>query len=230
MRSAAFRLKGKFYLLGLGVLSLSFASVKECVALSAPGIDVHSLATGKYETLKIRVLGKDLTIDWAEFRNVAVQAGLEGYDWHPTRERVLKSLDEGNLPVALSGAQTVIAHNMANPEGHLLAMTVYQQMGMEQAADRERSIIDAIVKSIMTSGDGSSAQKAWSTVSKSEEEFVVNMVLDAATESQATVLADGRAYDRRTVRMEDGGEHVLWFESTPESHANTVASLRLPAR
>jgi len=229
MRSAAFRLKGKFYLLGLGVLSLSLASSKECVALSAAGIDVRSLATSKYETLKTRVIGNDLTVDWVEFRNAAIQAGLDSYDWHPTRERVLKDLDAGNLPAALSGAQTVIAHNMANPEGHLLAMTVYQQMGMEQAADRERSIVDAIVKSIMTSGDGSSAKGAWFTVSKSEEEFVVNMVLDADTESQAIVLADGRAYDRRTVRMEDGGEHILWFRSNPEARA-TVASVRLPSR
>jgi hypothetical protein len=229
MRSAAFRLKGKFYLLGLGVACLSLASMNECVAQLSPLVPVQSLAQRKYDFLKTRVAAEDLTVDWVEFRTVATEAGLDSYDWHPTRQRVLKDLDTGNLPAALSGAQTVIAHNMANPEGHLLAMTVYQQTGMEQAADRESRILDAIVKSIMTSGDGMSAQHAWSTVSKSEEEFVVSIVLDADTESQTIVLADGRAYDRRTVRMEDGGEHVLWFKSTPETHA-TVAAIRLPVR
>jgi hypothetical protein len=233
MRSAASRLKGKFYLLGFGALCLSLSSIDTCVAQLSPltlnpvtSNSGQSLAQSKYNVLRTRVFADDLTVDWVEFRTVATAAGLDSFDWHSTRQRVLKDLDAGNLPLALSAAQTVIAHNMANPEGHLLAMTAYQQMGMEQAADRESRILDGLVKSIMNSGDGMSAQHAWSTVSKSEEEFVVSVVLDADTESQTTVLADGRAYDRRTVHMEDG-EHVLWFKSTPESHAS-VASIRPP--
>lgn len=229
MRNAAFRPWGKFYpfvrsivapvALGVCLLSLSAA------ASAAP--DSRSIALHKYETLKTRVMGNDLTVDWAEFRTVAVDAGMDsGFDWHPVRERVLKDLDAGNTEAALAGAQTVIAHNMANPEGHLLAMMVYQQLGLESAADREHSIVDAIVHSIMATGDGLSVQHALSTVSASEEEFVVNMVLDADTESEASVQKDGVNFDRRTVRGEDGAQHVLWFRSGAQPVA--VAANVLP--
>ncbi|QMV17659.1 hypothetical protein GOB94_02275 [Granulicella sp. 5B5] len=228
MRIAAFRPKGKLY-----PFVRTFgapATLGVCLLLSAgahASPDAKAIALHKYETLKTRVMGNDLTVNWAEFRTVAVDAGMESsFDWHPTRARVLKDLDAGNTESALAGAQTVIAHNMANPEGHLLAMMVYQQLGLESAADREHSIVDAIVKSIMSTGDGLSVQRALSTVSASEEEFVVNMVLDADTESQASVQKDGESFDRRTVRSEDGAEHVLWFHSSVQPVA--VAANVLP--
>ena len=105
-------------------------------------------------------------------------------------------------------------------------MMVYQQLGLESAADREHSIVDHIVKSIMSTGDGLSAQHALATVSASEEEFVVNMVLDADTESQASVQRDGMSFDRTTVRGENGAEHVLWFHSSEQPIA--VAANVLP--
>ncbi len=235
MRVAAFRPKGTLYpfvpaLFGTCVL-LAGASV--CAAQLAPQV-VHqpaakAVALTKYETLRTRVMGDDLTVDWSEFRHVAVDAGMDsGFDWHPVRQRVLKDLDVGNTQAALSGAQTVIAHNMANPEGHLLAMMVYQQLGLEAAADREHNIVDAIVKSIMASGDGLSAQHALSTVSSTEEEFVVNMVLDADAESQVVVRTAGASYDRMTIRSEDGTEHILWFHSIAKPVA--VAAAVLPSR
>ena len=50
------------------------------------------------------------------------------------------------------------------------------------------------------------------------------MVLDADTESQASVRKDGINLDRRTIRGEDGAEHVLWFHSSvqPVSIAGVV--------
>ena len=234
MRFAAFRPKGKFYLLGFGVFWLGVVSASECAALSAkapvqPASDSASIAKAKYETLKTRVSAGDLSIEWSEFRAVAADAGLTSYDWHPSRRRVLSDIESGNLTAALSGAQAVIAHNMADPEGHLLAMTVFQRMDMDAASDRERNIVDALVKSIMSTGDGLSERHAWSTVSASEEEFVVNMVLDADTESQSVVRSDGRAYDLRTVRAEDGAQRVLWFRNDAAAGyaaQSTVSALR----
>jgi hypothetical protein len=229
MRVAAFRPKGALHplvpaLLGTCVL---LAGTSVCAAQLADQPGAKAVSLTKYETLRTRVMGNDLTVDWNEFRHVAVDAGMEsGFDWHPVRQRVLKDLDAGNTQAALSGAQTVIAHNMANPEGHLLAMMVYQQLGLDTAGNREHSIVDAIVKSIMASGDGLSAQHALSTVSSTEEEFVVNMVLDADTESQTVVHTAGASFDRMTVRGEDGREHILWFQSSVQPVA--VAAVVLP--
>ena len=210
MRVAAARPTGMFLLFVpalLGGCLLPRASAQLARSASA-----RSLAQSRYETLRTRVMASDLSVDWNELRQTAVDAGLEdGFDWHPVRQRVLRDLDAGNAQAALGGAQTIIAHNMANPEGHLLAMMADQQLGQEPAADAEHNIVAAIVQSIMASGDGFSEQRALATVSSSEEEFVVDMVLGADTESQALVSRDGSSFDRRTIRGEDGSERVLWF-------------------
>jgi hypothetical protein len=212
MRAAAFRTKGKFYLLSfvLFCTGVSFAT------------DNKSVAMRKYEILRTRVIGNDLSVDWSEFRVAAAVAEVDkGFDRHSMRERVLSDVDAGNYARALAGAQTVISHNMAEPEGHLLAMLAYQKLGKDQEALREHNIVDAIVQSIMNSGDGQSAQKAWVTVSEGEKDFVVNIVLDAQPESQVVVHKDGHDYDKMTVLEDDGAEHVLWFNTDTDVHIAT---------
>jgi hypothetical protein len=217
MRFAASRTKGKFYLLSFVLL---------CTGVSQ-ALDSKSVALRKYETLKTRVTGGDLSVDWGEFRVAAAVAEVDGgYDWHPARERVLADVEAGNLTHALAGAQIVIGHNMAEPEGHLLAMTVYQKMGRDADAQREHNLVDAIVKSIMSSGDGQSAQKAWMTVSSGEQAFVVDIVLDAEAKSQVVVRENGHDYDKMTVLADDGTEHVLWFNTDTDDRV-AMSELRL---
>ena len=208
MRFAASRTQGKVYLLSFVLL---------CAGVSQ-AMDSKAVALRKYEILKTRVMANDLSVNWGEFRVAAAVAEVEsGFDVQAVRTRVLSDVDAGNLDHALVGAQNVIGHNMTEPEGHLLAMTVYQKMGRDLDAQRERNIVDAIVKSIMTSGDGQSAQKAWFTVSNSEQTFVVDIVLDAEAKSQTVVRENGHDYDKMTVVAEDGKEQVLWFNTDVDS-------------
>jgi hypothetical protein len=192
--------------------------------LTSKAIQSKPAAQRAYDFMKTRVQGGDLAIDWSEFRIAAALAGLDGgFDWHPVRERVLAAVDAGNLPSALSGAQTVIDHNMAEPEGHLLAMMVYQKMGKDDAAQREREVLDALVKSIMNSGDGLSRQNAWVTVSRGEVEFVVSIVLDADTKAHNIVRTDGHDYDKLLVATDDGGEHTIWFNVDTDTQITSAA-------
>ncbi len=213
MRKPAFRTMGKFYLLYSALVYSAMAGAG-CVQAQSKPMANKEAALRSYQVLKTRVMAHDLDINWGEFRVAAAVAEVDGgFNWHPVRERVLAAVEQGKLPAALAGAQTVIDHNMAEPEGHLLAMMVYQQMGRDEEAARERAIVDSIVKSIMTSGDGMSEQKAWVTVSPGEVEFVVSIVLDAEAKSQVVVRTDGHDYDKLTVAGEDGAEHVLWFNT-----------------
>ncbi len=199
---------GKFYLLCCALVCAG------CVQAQSKPTEGKEAALRSYQVLKTRVMARDLEINWGEFRVAAAVAEVDGgFNWHPVRERVLAAVEQGKLPAALAGAQTVIDHNMAEPEGHLLAMMVYQQMGRDEDAARERAIVDALVKSIMGSGDGMSEQKAWVTVSPGEVEFVVSIVLDAEAKSHAVVRTNGHDYDKLTVTGEDGAEHVLWFNT-----------------
>ncbi len=219
MLRPAFRTKGKFYLLCFVLL----CAVGSGVAESKPALSKPA-AQRAYDFMKTRVKAGDLSIDWGEFRTAAAVAGVDGgYDLHPVRERVLAAVEAGNLSAALAGAQTVIDRNMAEPEGHLLAMMVYQKQGKDDAAQREREVLDAIVKSIMTSGDGLSKQKAWVTVSRGEVEFVVSVVLDAEAKTHSVMRTDGHDYDKLTVATDDDGEHVIWFNVDTDTQVTNAA-------
>jgi hypothetical protein len=152
-------------------------------------------------------------VDWRAFRLAAMVGGSGEFDWHPVRNQVMQDLDAGKEEAALAAAQQIIAHNMANPEGHVLAMMVLRKMGKDESADKERTIVSAIVASILDSGDGKSAKTAWFTVDPSEEYFVINVVLGLQPKGQALVQQDGHAFDKMTVVDDKGTELTLWFNT-----------------
>jgi hypothetical protein len=196
-----------------------------CGAMTAFGqLDDPAVAKQKYETYKTRVMGGDLTVDWRAFRLAAIVGGVDdGFDWHPVRNQVLKDVDADKDDLALGEAKEIIAHNMANPEGHVLAMLVFQKMGREDDAKKERAIVDEIVKSILDSGDGKTAKTAWFTVDPGEEYFIISVVLGAQPKQQALVQRDGHAYDKMTVVDEKDVEHELWFNTDTDMQIMAAA-------
>jgi hypothetical protein len=155
----------------------------------------------------------DLSIDWRDFRlATALGEVSHGFDSQPVHDQVVDDLAAGRYEKALAGAQIVIDHNMANGEGHLLAMTVLQKMGRNEAKKQEE-ILDAIGKSIMESGDGASAKTAWFTVAPSETVFFMTEALGAQIEGQELVHVNGHAYDKLAVLDRQGKKQVVWFNT-----------------
>ena len=128
------------------------------------------------------------------------------------RVRHQDDLAAGRYEKALAEAQTVIDRNMANGEGHLLAMTV-KKMGRNEEAKKHEAVLNAIGQSITESGDGSSAVTAWFTVAPSETIFFMTEALGAEIEKQELVHVNGHAYDKLTVRDRQGKRRVVWFNT-----------------
>ncbi len=211
MRSFALKLVG---------VALMFSSA--CAAGASSPMDDPATAKAKYDTFKTRVIAGDIDVDWQAFRLAAMTSGVNaGFDWQKQRNEVFQELDAQKNEEALAGARRIIDHNMANPEGHLLAMAALQRLGKDQYSKNERAIVAAIAKSITDSGDGKSPATAWITVDPSEEYFVISTIFGAQPKSQALVQQNGHAYDRMTITDEDNKEQVLWF--------NTDASMEVMA-
>ena len=180
----------------------------------AQTLDVRDPAIKKYEAYKTRVLAGDLNIDWRNFRLAAALGEVsQGFDSQPVHDQFMEDLDAGRYDNALAESQTVIDRNMANGEGHLLAMTVLQKMGRNEEAKKEEAILNAIGKSIMESGDGGSAETAWFTVAPSETVFFMTEALGAQIEGQELVHVNGHAYDKLTVLDRQGKRRVVWFNT-----------------
>jgi hypothetical protein len=205
----------------VGVALLSCAA---CVAHASVTMDDLATAKAKYETFKTRVVSGDLEVDWQAFRLAAMASGVNGsFDWQKQRNEVFQDLDAQKNAEALAGARRIIDHNMANPEGHLLAMAALQRLGKDEYSKNERSIVTAITKSITDSGDGKSPATAWVTVDPSEEYFLISTIFGAQPKSQALVKQDGHAYDRMTITDQDNKEQVLWFNTDASMEAMASA-------
>lgn len=177
-------------------------------------IDDRDVATKKYEAYKTRVLAGDLNIDWRDFRLAAALGEVsQGFNWFPVQKQFVDDLAAGRYEKALAEAQTDIDHNMAYGEGHLFAMTALQKMGRNEEAKEQEAILNAIGKSIMESGDGSSAETAWFTVAPSETVFFMTEALGAQIKGQELVHVNGHAYDKLTVLDRQGKSRVVWFNT-----------------
>ena len=107
-----------------------------------------------YAADRQKVLSGDLAFDWQQFRLAAKQGGAEPFDWHSARAQFMQKMDAGDAAGALSEAEKIVAHNMADPEGHLLAMMADRQLGKQDEAAFQRRIVAAWVASLERSGDG----------------------------------------------------------------------------
>jgi len=198
---------------GLRLGTFLLCSVISVSVVSAQ-MDDRDVATKKYEAYKTRVMAGDLSIDWRDFRLAGALSEVgQGFDSQPVHDQVVDDLAAGRYEKALTEAQIVIDRNMANGEGHLLAMTVLQKMGRSEEAKKQEAILNAIGKSIMESGDGASAEKAWFTVAPSETVFFMTEALGAQVEGQELVHVNGHAYDKLTVLDRQRKRRVVWFNT-----------------
>jgi hypothetical protein len=206
---------------GLVSLAVMFGAVT--FAAAAP-VEDQAAAKAKYEIFRTRVLGGDIGVDWQAFRLAAMVSGVNGgFDWQKQRNEVFQDLDARKNDEALAGARRIIDHNMANPEGHLLAMAALQRLGKDEYSKNEHAIVQAIVKSITDSGDGKSPETAYVTVDPSEEYFVISTIFGAQPNAQALVQQKGHAYDRMTITDDAGKEQVLWFNTDASMEAMASA-------
>jgi Domain of unknown function (DUF4919) len=185
-----------------------------CVLVSpAFGLDSAKVAQAKYDALKAKVQSGDVNIDWRDIRLDAVVADVDGeFDWHKANTDGVAAFNAGDYKTALLKGQEIIQHNLANGDGHFLAMVSLKHLGKQEETAREKLIVDKILQSILSSGDGKTADTAWFTVSTSEEYFVIRS-LGLRPKSQSLVNKGEHSFDEMTAVGEDGKETTLWFNT-----------------
>lgn len=199
-----------------GVMSASSLAFATSFALSPDE------AKRVYDVDKQKVLSGDLNFDWREFRLGAVEGGAEPFDWRPVRADFMQKMESGDNSGALVLADNIIGHNMAEPEGHMLAMMALRALGRQEDADFQRKVVAAWIKSLRDSGDGKSADHAIFVVATGEEYFYVGVALGAGSPvSQALVSKKGHSFDILKVKTRDGGEQEVWFNVD-----TSIASIR----
>lgn len=181
-----------------------------CLSVALPALTPKE-AKAIYDTDTRKIRAGDLQFDWKEYRLTATTA-TDGFDWHPVRNRFMQQLQNGDFDAALKGAEEIKNHNMAEPEGHLLAMMAFQKMGRQQDAAFEHNVVTAYLQSITSSGDGHSSETAYFVVNEGEEYFFLNVAMGVGfPTSQSLVERNGHSFDLLKVKGKDGHELEVWF-------------------
>jgi hypothetical protein len=118
----------------------AFCLFASLFASTAFGLDSAKIAQAKYDALKAKVESGDLNIDWRDLRIDAVVAGVNReFDWRKANSEGVAAFNAGDYQRGLLKAQEMIQHNIANGDGHFLAMVAWKHLGKQEEAARENS-------------------------------------------------------------------------------------------
>jgi hypothetical protein len=192
---------------------LFFSSIS-LAALPVRALDDPKLAHAKYDDLAAKVSRGDVNVDWQELRLDARVGEVYGeYDPYDAAKRAQASFEKGNYVEALRIARETEQRSIADVDAHVAAWSCLKQLGKQHEADKEWSILQALLQSILKSGDGKSAKTAWFAVSTREELLIMEMALQVQLKEQRSVKQDGHYYDMVLVADQSGKDTVLWFNT-----------------
>lgn len=176
-------------------------------------LDDPKVAHAKYDKLAAKVNSGDLNIDWQALRLAARVGEVFGdYDPYDAAKRAQASFEKGDYEGTLKIARETEQRNVADGEAHVAAWSCLKQLGRQPEADKEWGILQALLQSILKSGDGKSAKTAWFVVGLREEFLIVGAALQAQSKEQHSVKQDGHYYSRVVVTDSDGKDAVVWFK------------------
>jgi hypothetical protein len=131
-------------------------------------------------------------------------------DYAPYRASPLAAIDadgaRGRYAAELERMARGIAGRLLSPEAHAYMAFLHERLGDGEAAAMEHAIVDACLRGILSTGDGTEA--APYDVLAPGDEYAVLARLGRTSVEQRLVRREGRHYDVHV--LDDGGE--LWFD------------------
>jgi hypothetical protein len=172
-------------------------------------------AEHEYSEMLARVQQGDMTVDFRAFRVAgAVKSGPLASSLEIAERAAFRNLAvSGDWMGALASAKRALDRNYASPVAHYDAMLACQKLQQADEAFTHEKILNALLDSILQSGDGKSPETAWFVVT-TQEEYVFLGRMGVVPKSQALVNKDGHAYDRVEVLDPRTKEsHSVWFNT-----------------
>ncbi|GAB2503449.1 hypothetical protein GCM10008940_01350 [Microbulbifer agarilyticus] len=121
------------------------------------------------------------------------------------------SVEQADFTDCLRNVDKVLAYNYMSLEAHMIGVLCSGQAGELDREDLHRYMVEGLMTSIESSGDGKSQASAFQTISTSELRGYIRLkglqVLD-----QSIVYGEQGIYDKMQVRdLESGEEYPLFF-------------------
>ena len=167
----------------------------------------------EYATLLASLKGGDTSIDYGRLRLSYMDSPeyKQAKDTSKEEKGMESALGQKNFAEALKDAEVVLGSEYVNMDAQFVAYVANKELGSTDKAEFHRTVFRGLVDSIMKSGDGKSADKAWVVISV-HEEYVILRVLGFKPGDQSLMHKDGHSFDVMKVKnVDDGAEATFYF-------------------
>ncbi|HVG33547.1 MAG TPA: DUF4919 domain-containing protein [Pyrinomonadaceae bacterium] len=165
-------------------------------ALAEPQGQTGKQSAANYTQLVERAKKGDQTVDFVQLREafVAWTSDPKNQSDAPNRDAMVAAFEENNYAKAVELAEVVLDYEFVNRGLHLAAEDAYRKLGNEKKANFHRDIAAKLLKALLNTGDGKSAETAYRVMSV-REEYIIMHELGIEVSSQALWSVNNKAFD-----------------------------------
>jgi len=202
---------------------MMYTAVLSLVVASLFGMTMTDDDTWK--AFHARMKAFDTTLDYTQVRMAYVASSAYQPYESSAREllgRVSTAVEEKDLARARLLIDSALAGQPLYNESYAAKAWILDKMGEADSARMYRRIMDGLMESLISSGNGRSAATAMVVISTSEEYAYMN-TFDLTFLHQALQQVDGKRHDLMTCRTADGDTVQLWFNvDLPMGHLSRM--------
>ena len=165
-----------------------------------------------YGQLVDRLKAGDRTVDFTELRMAfthtpAYRGMMMGF-----YQALWRTLNSSDFEAAIRLAENVLRQNYAEPNAHMVAARAHRELGHSEQAEFYQFVVDGLIRSITSKGDGTTAESAYQVIDISEE-YALFRSMNVSVKSQSmvgppvsgrpivdrVVVVDGRTSEERVI-------------------------------
>ncbi|MCW8127941.1 DUF4919 domain-containing protein [Microbulbifer halophilus] len=179
---------------------------------------------GEYRRLLAEAQQLSFTLDFNDLRRAFVES--PEYNPHggaklPGLPEAYESVEQSNFDRCLEYVDRVLADNYMSLEAHMIGVLCSGRSANLAREDRHRYMVEGLMRSIESTGDGRSQESAYRTISTSELRGFVRLkglqIMD-----QSLVYDRAGVYDKMQVRDPESGEEYALYFNVSEQFAHSV--------
>ena len=164
-----------------------------------------------YFRLVSRAKTGDTTVDYTQMRMSYTETDLYSpYGGRAYMDSARKAMDKKEYAEAMNYLNEELERNFVNIDAHFMAFFALRRLEDTARADRHKYFYQALIKSVLASGDGS-AESPWTVISTKEEYAVINYY-NLKFKKQTLRGINGHSCDvMETIDPETREEYTLHF-------------------
>jgi hypothetical protein len=167
----------------------------------------------EYAALLARVQSGDLSIDFKQLRFSYMESPERhaAKDTDKQKKEMFEAIKKKDYKKAIQNADVVLESEFVDLDAHQVEQIAHGELREEEKAGFHKAVVQGLLRSIMDSGDGKSAETAYVVISV-HEEYIVLQVLGLRPGGQSVLHKDGHSYDLLEPSDAEGNSTVkLYF-------------------